>query len=235
MSRVDVSKRANIVAIFGAGGSGKSEQIKREVRAAAPKRLMVWDPEHEYADPSSRHGSFGTVVRDLETVRKMLIAAGDHGHVSIVFYPSDDLAAAKKQFHVFCLLASAAGNVTVVCEELAFVTMPSWAPEGWSKCTLRGRKRGLTIYGASQRPASIDKNFFGNATRIRTGRLNYDADKKTMSNVLGVSLLELGQMEPLQWIERDMTTGQVTRGVLSFDAQKPQKKPAPVKKVVRKK
>jgi hypothetical protein len=222
--RIDVSKRANVNAFMGAGGSGKSEQIKRELRRDKPKRLMIWDPEHEYADAASPHGAFGTVVRDLGTVHKMLTAAGAAGGFAIVFYPSDNSDAAKKQFDVFCRLASAAGNLTLVVEELAFVTMPSWAPEGWSMCTLRGRKRGLTIYGASQRPASVDKNFFANATRVRTGRLNYEADKKTLSNVLGVSMLEMGQLEPLQFIERNMANGEVSRGMLVFGAQQYAKK-----------
>ena len=82
--------------------------------------------------------------------------------------------------------------------------------------TLKGRHKGLTVYGNSQRPASIDKNFFGNATIIRTGRLNFAADVKVLANVLQVQALEVQSLQPLEYIERDMGTGAISRGKATF-------------------
>ncbi|MGH8719649.1 MAG: hypothetical protein ACREV0_12025 [Burkholderiales bacterium] len=63
-----------------------------------------------------------------------------------------------------------------------------------------------------QRPAAIDKHFFGNASVIRTGRLNYAAD------VLDVAGDEIRELPQLAWIERDMRSGKVQRGKIGFRA-----------------
>ena len=39
---------ANIRAVLGASGSGKSSLIKLELLEARPRRLIVWDPKREY-------------------------------------------------------------------------------------------------------------------------------------------------------------------------------------------
>ena len=200
---------AAIVAVIGASGSGKSLYLKQTLRASRPPRLMVWDPQGEYE-------GHGDTVDRLETVRQALVAAGDRGRFALVFAPAFEPKAIPGQFGAFCQLAYAAGHVALVCEELADVTQPSWAPAGWSLATRKGRHRGLTIYGASQRPASIDKDFFGNATLIRCGRLNFEADLRTMANVLGVTQDQIRDLRPLQWVERDMQTGQTTTGTLKI-------------------
>lgn len=106
-------------------------------------------------------------------------------------------------------------TLTLICEELADVTQPAWAPPGLSVDTRKGRHRGLKVYGASQRPAAIDKHFFGNATVIRTGQLNFEADLRVMANVLGVTLEEIRDLKPLAWIERDMQSGARRGGVIA--------------------
>lgn len=190
---------------MGASGSGKSLFVKRALIAAMPIRLMIWDPQQEYGN----HGAVLTRLADVVT-------ACQQPRFGVVFQPTGDTEAAKKQFDLFCKIAYAAGNLTLVCEELAFVTSPSWAPAGWSQCTLKGRHKGLKIYGLSQRPAAIDKNFFGNATSIRTGRLNFAADVKVLANVLQVPAEQVQALKPLEYIERDMGTGAVHRGKLKI-------------------
>ncbi len=193
--------RASIVAVMGASGSGKSLFIKAELRRTKPRRLVVWDPLGEYAE-------FGAAVRTLGE----LLAAARAPTFRRVFHPSGDPEQARKQFDVLCRIVFAAGDCTLVAEELAFVTSPSYAPPGWSECTLKGRHRALRIYGASQRPASIDKHFFGNATLIRTGRLNFARDIKTLADVLQVPAGQVQSLAPLQWIARDMATGKIATG-----------------------
>lgn len=198
--------QASIVAVMGASGSGKSAWIKRELARTAPARLMIWDPQHEYSQ-------FGGVCTSLKACLEAVQAAQARGRFALVYQGH---GIDQRQFDAFCRIAYAAGNCTLVVEELAFVTRPERAPAGWASCTLRGRHRGLRIYGASQRPASIDKHFFGNATLIHAGRLNFEADVKTLANVLQVPREEIVQLAPLAWIERDMQTGRLTRGQISF-------------------
>ncbi len=75
--------------------------------------------------------------------------------------------------------------------------------------------RSLRIYGASQRPASIDKHFFGNATQIRTGRLNFARDVKVLADVLQVPAMQVQGLQPLDWIARDMANGKISTGKLT--------------------
>jgi hypothetical protein len=82
--------------------------------------------------------------------------------------------------------------------------------------TLAGRSEALTIYGTSQRPACIDKNFFSNCTRIRSGRLNFEDDIKTMARVLKVKPDQVDSLLPLQYIERDMNTQKTTTGAVKI-------------------
>jgi len=113
-----------------------------------------------------------------------------------------------------------AGNLALVAEELNNVTTPGRAPGPWSDCTSRGRHRGLQVFGLSQRPAGVDKDFFSNATMVRTGRLNYASDISVMADVLQVPRADVAGLLPLQWIQRDMKTGQIERGTLEFSAKK---------------
>lgn len=198
-----VEAKAHIEAVLGATGSGKSSYVKALMRKKPPKRLLVFDPEGEW-------GEFGRVTTSLQDVIAACEAAGAGGALRIVFVPSPDPATAVRQFDVFCRIAFHAERLTFIVDELKLVTTPSRSPVGWGMLTGRGRKRGIVIYGLSQRPASIDKDFLGNCNFVRTGRLTYAEDQRAVARVLGVPESEIGALPDLGWIRRDMATGQVT-------------------------
>lgn len=200
-----VDAKANIEGVLGSAGSGKSSYVKQQLRKRPPKRLLVFDPEGEW-------GEFGRVTGSLQDVIAGCEAAKATGGLRIVFEPSPDPATAMKQFDVFCRIAFAAERVKFVVDELKLVTTPSRSPVGWGMLSGRGRKRGIEIYGLSQRPASIDKDFLGNCSAIRTGRLTYEEDRRNVARFLGVTPDEIAALIDHQWIRRDMLTGQVTRG-----------------------
>ena len=200
---VAVENKANIVAVMGGSGSGKSTYIKREILRLKPKRLIVFDVMHEYEE-------FGTPVkfcRDLAALAKAKT-------FKLIFQPSSTNI--KEVFNFVCKLAFETGDCLLVVEELNRVTEATRAPPSWQDCTSRGRHKGLMIYGASQRPANVDKDFFSNATKIRSGRLNFAADIKTLANVLKVKNTDIDELKPLQFIEREMATGQISRGMIKF-------------------
>lgn len=207
-ARIDVSREAEIVAVMGSSGSGKSSYIKAELRRRKPRRLVVYDPDEEY-------GPFGRVVSKLGDVLSVMRQAGTDKPFKLVFRPSSDPGAAARQFDALCKLCFHAGGVTFVAEELADVTTPSRAPVGWSMLSRRGRKRGIVLFGASQRPANIDKNFLGNATRVRCGVLSYEQDANVCGRVLGVDPGELMTLAPLAYVERSQG-GETVRGVLKL-------------------
>lgn len=198
-----VTNKANIVAVMGGSGSGKSTYIKREIARIKPKRMMIFDVMHEYGDL----GQIVTTCADLARLAK-------GKSFKLIFQPSS--ANIQRQFDFFCKLAFEIGDLLMGVEELNRVTQANRAPPAWQDCTSRGRHKGLIIYGASQRPASVDKDFFSNATKIRSGRLNFEADIKTLANVLKVKTHEIDELKPLEFIEREMATGQINRGILTF-------------------
>lgn len=194
---------ANIVAVMGGSGSGKSAFIKQEIKRLKPNRLIIFDVMHEY-------GHFGDVANTCLQAAKIV----KKNSFKLIFQPSS--AAINSQFEFICKLAFSLEFCMLIVEELNRVTQPTSAPPAWRDCTSRGRHKGMIIFGASQHPASVDKDFFGNATTIRTGRLNYAAHIKTMANILKVKNSEIDTLLPLEFIERDMNTGETVRGKLSF-------------------
>lgn len=202
--------RASIVAAIGATGSGKSAWIKQGLAARRPPRLLAWDPQGEYA-------AHGVVYRDRV---KLLDAVARAPTFAAIYQPGDRLADYPARFDWLCRLAYALGDLVLVVEELADVTAPNRAPDAWSVVTRKGRHKALRVVAASQRPASVDKDFFGNCTMIHCGRLNYAPDLKCMADVLAVPVAQLGQLAPLAYIERDMLSGQTRAGRLTF-APKP--------------
>lgn len=208
MADVDVSLKAEIVGVLGASGSGKSAYMKSELRARKPRRLLIYDPDGEYL-------TFGRRVEKVGDVLSVLRQCEGGKGFRLIFQPAPDPAQAVKQFDLVCKAAFEAGNLLFLVDELADVTTPSRAPAGWSMVTRRGRKRGITVFGAAQRPANIDKNFLGNCTRVRAGRLLYEPDARAVAAVLGVPHAEFLSLESLHYVER-LPPAEAARGVLKF-------------------
>ncbi|HBF50961.1 MAG TPA: hypothetical protein DDX04_12150 [Massilia sp.] len=172
--------KAKIHAVIGASGTGKSSYIKGELLRGY-SRLLVWSP----LEKTDNYAGFCKGV----TVHKItdLVAAVQAGRKAIVYVPSGDDKAVKRQFDFFCRIVWELEGATVLVEELSRVTMPSWSPPAWRNLSTAGRHQGLTIIGVSQRPAQIDKDFLGNCSEVRCYRVNYDNDAKVMADTLGLS------------------------------------------------
>jgi hypothetical protein len=200
---------ARIIGVMGSTGSGKSAWIKRHILKPKPARLLIWDFKREYGAFAKQTDNLGEV---LTQVSKPKFAAA--------FMPAMDDKLRARQFDMVCRAALAAQNLTLLVEELAFVTRPGWAPSAWRMLTLTGRHDGMVIVGASQRPASIDKDFLGNCTLVHSGVLGYEDDAKFVAKVLRVPTADLMTLPPLHWIERDRGAGEPRRGVLTFRGAK---------------
>lgn len=198
MSRIDVNQAADIRAVMGATGTGKSHYVKPELAKA--KRAIVWDMEDEYTD---------LPAVSLAELPAVLHRAGQ-GAVKVRFVPSTDEARRKVEFDLFCRTAMAIGKLLIVAEELRFVTEPSRSPSGWAGINLRGRKRGLKVIGTSQRPASIDKDFLSNATFIRCGALGFPPDRSAVAAVMGIDPALIEQLEGFEAITWQRTPRKIT-------------------------
>lgn len=179
-SNQGTKNKAQIIAVIGASGTGKSSYIKGELLKRY-KRLLIWSP----LEKTDNYAAFcgGTVVTGKISE---LVAQIKAGTKAIVYVPTGKDVNVKNQFDLFCRCVWEIEGAHVLVEELSRVTMASWAPPAWKNLSTAGRHQGLTIIGTSQRPANIDKDFLGNCTEIRCYRVNYDADAKVMADSLGL-------------------------------------------------
>lgn len=174
--------------------------------------MLVWDSVHEWS-----RDRVVRAVSTLDDLHKLIIADLRSPGVFRIGYTGP---INKKTFDIFCKLAfvwmrAMRGGVLVI-EELADVTTPQKAPDGWGEIVRKGRHFGGCIYGVTQRPAESDKTIAGNADIIHTGRLSFPTDRKTLAEYLDVDVAQITALPSLHWIERDMRTRELRTGVLKF-------------------
>lgn len=212
MGKLDNSNRPDLRAYIGATGSGKGVSIREHLAAERPARLLVWDPLHEY-------GEFAKPVGELAA----LAVGAKAERFALAYSPGPDPTAYRERFEMFCRIAFAVGRCTVLVEELADVTSPSYAPLAWRRCTTQGRHKGLRIIAASQRPAQVDKQFLGGCTYIRCFTLRYPADRQAMAGAMSVPLVDIADLQTVEqgrtttinFVERDFRTGKTTKGSIA--------------------
>ncbi len=207
MVAVMSKNKAQVVGVLGRTGTGKSLTVKRQIKAVRGL-MMCWDFKREY----DKEGFTCTDRLDE------LVSLIEAGKKKVAFWPSMETKLKERQFDFFCRLALELKKVVILVEELKFVTKPSWAPEAWSLATLTGRHDGLKIIATSQRPASIDKDFFGSCTTLRTFALPYPDDAVVVAKALGVPVNDVLGLEVndafSEYIEK--VDGQVKRGRVRF-------------------
>lgn len=201
---------AKVTAIMGATGCGKTTTLRALLAKPKRRRTIIWSPKEPIDNYAALYPG-SVVVNSASEVLRLVKAAG-RGEFHLVFRPRLNREVDQAQFGAVCKIAMAARDVTVVVDELHTVTRPSWAPDGWSELIMMGRGYGCEVFGLSQRPASVDKDFFSNASMIHTGRLAFDEDAKAVSKALTVPWQDVMGLTGFQWIRRDILSGKVTRG-----------------------
>lgn len=200
---------AKVIAIMGSTGTGKTSYLRQVLNKRKRKRTMIWSPKEDIDNYAALYG--GQVVTTAGQALELLKAAGK-GPVHIVFKPHLVRSVDEAQFDAVCKMAMLARNMTFIVDELHTVTKPSWAPDGWRKLVMMGRGYGAEVFGLSQRPASIDKDFLGNCSCVHVRRMAIAIDAKAVAHSLCVPWQEVMALSGYQWLERDMNTGKVTRG-----------------------
>ncbi|CAK1845868.1 hypothetical protein CWN94_11660 [Vibrio splendidus] len=202
MTKVNTALDCEHQYVIGASGSGKSYYVKRIVERF--KRVIIWDPDGEYGDIS------GIVTASTTS---NLIEAIEGGDAVVRFVPrSMDTKILEKCFEFVSLAAFCYGNCLFVAEEIADVTTPSKALNGWGTVLRRGRKRGVTVIAVSQRPAEADKTVFTQARIIRTGRLDGEGDIQRVASNMRIPSDLVGQLGKLEFFELDRNSGQLKAG-----------------------
>lgn len=176
---MSVKNEPRIEAYIGASGSGKGVSLNARLRELAPRRLLIWDPRDEYDKHAPKFSSLRALAQH--------VAAAGAGPFRARFVAGDGVKL-RPAFGFCCKLAFDAGNLAFLAEELSDVTgaSPSATPDEWRKVITQGRHQALTVLGAAQRPALIDKTLLGNCTLIRCFTLRYREDRRAMAQAMDV-------------------------------------------------
>lgn len=193
--------------IAGASRSGKTAWTARQVKAA--KRVFAWDPEAQWCElPGWRK----------VTTRKDMLAATEKPGPQRVAYVAGGSLQAEFDFWAGCVMYAGryVEPLEAVAEELADVTTPAKAPGNWGILIRRGLKRGITIRCISQRWSEADKTAVGNASDFVVFRQSSGDDVRYLSRKTRIDESEINGLVPLQYVQMDALTGQITRGKLKF-------------------
>jgi len=193
--------------IAGASRSGKTAWTARQVKAA--KRVFAWDPEAQWCElPGWRK----------VTTRKDMLAATEKPGPQRVAYVAGGSLQAEFDFWAGCVMYAGryVEPLEAVAEELADVTSPAKAPGNWGILIRRGLKRGITIRCISQRWSEADKTAVGNASDFVVFRQSSGDDVRYLSRKTRIDESEINGLVPLQYVQMDALTGQITRGKLKF-------------------
>lgn len=196
-----------LVIVAGASRSGKTAYTLRRIERAP--RVVAWDPEAQWCELPG--------WRKVTTRRELLEVLSKPGPMKVAFVVGSDL---KGGFDFWAKAVMHAGRfvapLACVAEELADVTAPGKAPDGWGVLVRRGLKRGISIYAISQRWAEADKTAMGNASEFVMFRQSSADDVAYLSRKTRVHVNELDGLRPLQWVRCNAYTGEIERGTLTF-------------------
>lgn len=206
--------QARIIAVVGKSGSGKGLCVKGELIAPWRGPILVWSPLEDT-------DNYVEVVRGiLCTSIERVVSAIKSGHKRIVLEPGRNVPSGvnpeawlKTQFDRFCRIAWELSGWMIVVEELSRVTKASWSPPAWKNICTAGRHRGLTVIGTCQRPAQVDKDFFGNCSEIRCYKVGFIADAKAMGDVMFCEFREILELKRLHYIHRNVDDNINSTGV----------------------
>lgn len=194
-------------AILAASEMGKGVWLKARLAQTKPARLVIWDTNDEYDRAARAVGSLAELVRAIAAptfaVRYVPRARKD--------------ADLRREFEAWCTIVYHAAGSTIVVEELADVTSPSFAPPAWRKLNTRGRHhQGLVLYWCSQSPAFIDKASLGNATHMHVGYLGEPRHRQAAAAHMGCRPEDIDALQQGEWIEYVKATKERTQGRVSI-------------------
>jgi len=192
--------------VTGASRTGKTSWVVDRVRST--RRLLVWDSAGEFADLHRCER-----ITDVRALAEAIKPGARARRLAFC------VPVTAEHFGVFCRLAwvfiCSHHPATVVVEELADVTSPNKAPTWWGELIRKGLRYGPDLYALTQRPAESDKTSIGNASVLHVHQCALEIDVAYMAKQLRVPFDQVDELVPLQWIERDRRTKQLSTGSLT--------------------
>lgn len=203
--------------VTGKSRSGKSAWVKAQI--ANDQRVIVFDIKAEYSPEMGF-----TVVHHLVDLVDLLQATP--GPLKVAYRPMQpvkEFGVWSKAAFTWCKLAPC----TILAEELADVTTPAKAPDGWGQLCRQAQGFGARIFAITQRPSESDKTALGNASLIHCCAMVRAADRKYMAEEMNVPVEQVAKlMDPSDetgkptpgphYIEKCLKTQKSQLGKLTF-------------------
>lgn len=190
----------------GQSRSGKTESASRW--AADKPRVVAWDPQLDWV-------KFGLAPIDQFDVLCRELALNATTPARIAY--KGPLRPAE--FSRFAAVAYCWGKLEpclVIAEELAWITHPGKAPQGWLELVTGGLKFGIDLLSITQRPAESDKTALSQSTIIRCFAQDRFEDARYMARELRVDVEQIDALEPLHYIEKNKRTKKTAVNRVTF-------------------
>jgi hypothetical protein len=175
---------AEFAGFFGKTGSGKSHAMwlkHEEWQRLDHRQVLCWSPKE-------RHDNYAKRLRckAYADFKQAVIAA--RSGANVVYVPTLNRAIEEPKFDIFNRLALRLAQLNPRCvmlvEELHTITKPTGGVPSWHVTTTMGRADGLRVLASSQRPAHVDKDFYGALSYAHCGALLFEEDARTASKLV---------------------------------------------------
>jgi hypothetical protein len=190
--------------IYHAGASRTFKTVRARVDLKDARRLLVWDPKGRWAQTdrctavSTRH----------DLLRRLRSNPTGPARLAFVAFAKDDFDFWGAAAFWWGRAAGEKGiRTNVLAEEIANVTSPQKAPQGFHQLISQGLEFGITIHVITQSPMESEKTSFRNRTLLRVGQCERDDDAAYLARELRVPREKVDALKPLEYIERDRRTG----------------------------
>lgn len=188
---------AQVIGVYGRRGTGKTTRIKNLIEKR--KRVIVLDPKGEYPNPVA-WDDLGQVIQGREYLVSYRPKYGTEIEVL------DRLSRA--------LLKNRTGRICLVVDELQkFAPQRGMPPgmNGFIQLVQEGRHADVEIIGATQRPATVQIDFRGNAEVSYILGLSWQNDVDVICQMIGREFKDrLKSLEVHEFLRFE--GGQVTSG-----------------------
>jgi hypothetical protein len=192
---------ATRVCVAGVTDMGKSHWVRAYARDI--RRLLVWDPERDWAGEHALGG--GRITLD-ELQQRVRDRRHDSGVLRVAVRPTwrKEL---KEDFEVFCRCARRIGALTAVIEEVSNVASPNSVGLQFNRLIVAGRHRGISLVVVGQRYAQFPRVATGKASMLVTFRQTENADVEYLRERLGDVADQVKQLEPRHFVTWTPTGG----------------------------
>lgn len=195
--------KPEIFGFFGSTGSGKTHALREQFESMDKRQTLVWSPKEVDKDGNALDDYAGWLKCARYTNIAEVVIAVRNG-LDVVYVPRLDRDRDTEEFDLFCELAMSRTPCTFIPEELHTVTKPNGGTPNWKIANLMGRASGLRIMASSQRPASIDKDFFSGISHAWCGRQNFEDDAKTTAKLVLAKPEQILQLKEREALTRVM-------------------------------